>query len=358
MTVGAPDVAIVGGGLIGLATALACADRGLRVLLSHEGRPGAASGAAAGMLAPSTGGATGGVASFATACRDAWPAYLDELAERAGARVALNRLGILQIPRDTAGADRGRPSAETGSEWLDAAQVARLEPGLHAPLGARLLRDDGAVDNEHLMAALADAVATTDRITLAGPARGLRLQSHATTLLLADGRECDAGCIVLAAGAWVVALGGLPRPLPVVPVRGQMIGFSAAPIRHVIEGPDAYLVPRPGRRTIAGATMEWTGFDSGTTAAAAATLASAAGALVPRLSGVAVTEHWAGLRPMTPDQLPILGPDPDQPSLLYACGHSRNGVLMTPLTAACLAALAAGEPSPLSLAAFSVTRFG
>ena len=177
-------------------------------------------------------------------------------------------------------------------------------------------------------------------------------------MLLADGGTIAAGRLVVAAGAWVSQLEGLPRAIPVVPVRGQMIGFAAAPVRHVIHGPGAYVVPRPAGRTIVGATMEHAGFDAGTSPEAATRLADAAGRLAPGLAGLPVMEHWAGLRPTTPDQLPILGPDPEHGTVLYACGHSRNGILMAPLTAECIAALASGVPSPWPLEPFSVARFG
>lgn len=340
-----------------MTAALACADRGLAVALSSRARPGAASGAAAGLLAPIAAGATDAVVAFATACRDSWPSYVAALAERSRTRLSLNRLGIIQLPVDGADADRLRNSRREGTDWLEPAQVAALEPTLSAPLGAVLRHRDGAVDNEHLMLALDEAIAMTPRITLVGAARGIRLNDDSNELLLADGDSMAAGRIVLAAGAWVPALAGLPRALPIVPVRGQMIGFAVSTVRHVVEGPDAYLVPRPGQRTIVGATMEQAGFDAGTTASAAAELAAAAGRLVPRLASLSHSEHWAGLRPMTPDQLPILGPDPDHRALLYACGHSRNGILMATLTAECIGALAAGEASPWSLAPFSVTRF-
>jgi glycine oxidase len=161
---------------------------------------------------------------------------------------------------------------------------------------------------------------------------------------------------VLAAGAWSPLIEGLPRPLPVEPLRGQMISLAASPVRHVVYGHDGYLVPR-GDMTLVGATMEHVAFDVSTTAEGVAGLRAAAAELCPALAGLPVAKAWAGLRPVSPDFLPIIGRDPDSPSLIYACGHSRNGVLMAPLTADCVAALLVGETPPASLAAFGIERF-
>jgi glycine oxidase len=164
---------------------------------------------------------------------------------------------------------------------------------------------------------------------------------------------------VLAAGAWVNGIAGLPRLLPIEPYRGQMFSVAAtgaAVLRHVVYGPDAYLVPR-GDRVLVGATMERAGFDADTTDEALASIRSGAAAFWPVVSTATTTAKWAGLRPVTPDLLPILGRDPDHPSLIYACGHSRNGILMAPLTGDCVVALVTGDAPPADLSAFGVARF-
>jgi glycine oxidase len=149
---------------------------------------------------------------------------------------------------------------------------------------------------------------------------------------------------------------GVPRALPVAPVRGQMVSFAAAALRHVTYGPGGYVLPRASA-TIAGSTMERVGFESGTTAEGVGAIVAAARAICPALGEAPVREAWSGLRPVTPDLLPIIGRDPDFPALLYACGHSRNGILLAPLTAHVIAALAAGEDPRHDLAPFSVARF-
>jgi glycine oxidase len=341
-----PDVAdliVVGGGAVGLSAALAAADRGLDVLLVADRRPGQASWAAAGMLAPSIELGSGDAAIFAVAARDRYPSYLAALTDRSGVHVPLNREGILVVG----------PRAGSEGERLSAPEVGRLEPSLHAPDGAWFYPDDGAVDNVILLAALDAAVATTPRIRRSiSPVRTLHVSPDAVT--------CEAGTaphLLVAAGAWTPLIEGLPRPLPIHPVRGQMLSVAAAPLRHVVYGPHGYLVPRAATHTLAGSTMEKTGYDASTTDWALADIRAMAEALCPVLARTATDRVWAGLRPVTPDFLPIIGRDPDYPSLLYACGHSRNGVLLAPLTADCIGALAVAEDPPYSIAPFSVERF-
>ena len=340
-----------------MATALACSRLGMTVVISNERRPGAASPAAAGMLAPTTEGAAAGVLEFARACRDAWPAFLASLSELSRIEVELNRFGILELAADGSDAERLRAGCSNESRWLDDAGVAALEPALCAPFGAVHHERDGAVDNEQLLGALDEAIVHAPSIRWVAGTRRVRLERRGAMLELSDGSRVPAGHVILAAGAWVAELEGLPRPVPVVPVRGQMIGFRAIPLRHVVQGPGAYLVPRPEGRVIVGSTMESVGFDAGTTAAGATTLARCAERILPGFAGQAPAEHWSGLRPMTPDLLPIIGPDPEHGQLLYGCGHSRNGILLAPLTATCLAAVAAGQPPPWPLDPFSIGRF-
>jgi glycine oxidase len=356
------DVVVVGGGGVGLGIALAAAGRGLSVLLVAEHRAGEAFPAAAGILAPpslemahqSTSGAEH---TFAVAARDRYPGYLAELAEQSGIEVSLNRLGLLHVVLDEAEAGRRSSASIPGSTWLDRQALLSLEPALGHAAGARLFHDDGAVDNVALLHALEVAVARCAGVRQThSSARAVRFRRHGVTCELGDGTHADGDQLVLAAGAWSPLVEGLPRPLPVEPLRGQMISIAASPLRHVAYGDEGYLVPR-GDMTLVGATMEHAAFDVSTTAEGVAGLTAAAAALCPALAGLPVAKAWAGLRPVSPDFLPIIGRDPDNPSLIYACGHSRNGVLMAPLTADCVAALLVGETPPASLAAFGISRF-
>jgi glycine oxidase ThiO len=356
-----PDLIVVGGGVVGLTVALAAADEGLRVALVTARTPGEASPAAAGMLAPTIeiGDGPGGEAAhgFALAARDRYPSYLARLTERSGITVPHNRLGILVTgePDDEGGADDG--SARYGQR-LDATALERLEPAMAGVAGARFFPDDGSVDNVRLLEALGVAIDRTAAIERhAGPAVELDIAGDGIRCRTANG-AVSAPQLVLAAGAWSPRLDGLPRPLPIVPVRGQMLALDGAPLSHVVYGPSGYLVPRGGDETLVGATMEWAGFDARTTPGAMDALRIIAAAICPALADSSVRRFWAGLRPVTPDLLPIIGRDPTCDRLIYACGHSRNGVLLGPLTGDCVAALCAGRSSPYDLTPFAVERFG
>jgi len=356
------DVIVVGGGGIGLAAALAAAGRGLSVALVAERRAGEAFPAAAGILAPPSlemgeRSATGPEHAFAMAARDRYPSYLEQLAELSGIAVPLNRLGLLHLVLDEAVATREKVLRIPDTEWLEPAALTALEPALSHAAGARLFSDDGAVDNVILLRALESAVARSARIKHAeGSARAIRLEGHGVICEFGDGQRVKGGQLVLAAGAWSPLIEGLPRPLPVQPLRGQMISVAASPLRHVVYADHGYLVPRSDM-TLVGATMERAAFDVSTTPEGIADLRATADELCPALAGLPVASAWAGLRPVTPDFLPIIGKDPDYPALIYACGHSRNGVLMAPLSGDCISALLAGERPPASLAAFGIERF-
>jgi glycine oxidase len=359
------DLIIVGGGAVGLSAALAAADRGLSVLLVADHRPGQASWAAAGMLAPSielhaTEAGSGDAQTFALAARDLYPSFLKNLYERTGISVPLNRNGIIVVDEiDEAGeagkaadARKAHPRV-VGGERLTKSALTRLEPSLAAADGARFFPDDGAVDNVILLDALEAALSTTRRVRRTdSPVRSLKVEPNAVT--------CEAGTapqLLLAAGAWTPLIEGLPRPLPIHPVRGQMLSLVSAPLTHVVYGPNGYLVPRSDGHTFAGSTMEQAGFDASTTDQALKEIRTMANTLCPPLATARTAKVWAGLRPVTPDFLPIIGRDPDHPSLLYACGHSRNGVLLAPLTADCIATVATGAEPSFSLTPFAVDRF-
>ena len=363
-TVHGADVVIIGGGLVGLATAAALGERGANVTLLDDRRKGMASTAAAGMLAPAMERASAGTAAhaFALAARDLYPSYLDALAEVTGIRVPLNRNGVLELVPDAADADSRRQEIERsrdgGAEWVDGSRLRGLEPELAPVAGAVLYPRDGAVDNVVLVRALAALVTASPSVkVLDDCARSLELDGQRAAVTLASGARFEGSALVLAAGAWSPLLVGLPRAIPVEPVRGQAIALSSAPIRHVTYGPHGYIVPREGSRSVVGATMEHVGFDTGVTAETAPRLAAVAREIAPAFARARTLDHWSGIRPVTPDLLPIIGRDPDHPALIYACGHSRNGILLAPLTGECVAEICMGAAPPLDMTPFSVARF-
>jgi glycine oxidase len=352
-----PDVIVVGAGLIGLTAAVAVAERGMTVVIVGEHRPGEASPAAAGMLAPSVERASGPAHNFAIAARDRYPHYLEYVTERTGLHVPLNRLGILQLALSEKGIKGLRRTALPTSSWLDAKEVRELEPALSHGLGAMYNPDDGAVDNTVLLDALQSLIAANERIGKIDDAvTAIRAKKNSCLLETRTGRKLEAHNVVVAAGAWAGKITGALLARAVEPARGQLVLYPNCPLRHVVYGPRGYVVPR-GDGTIGGSTMENAGFDADVTPAGVRKVREAAEEICPPLASIAQPKAWAGLRPVTPDMLPILGSDPEHPRIIYACGHSRNGVLMAPLTGDVVADLVTGATLSHDLSQFRPGRF-
>ncbi|MEO8909550.1 MAG: FAD-dependent oxidoreductase [Gemmatimonadaceae bacterium] len=348
---------VVGGGLIGLAAAVALAERGVPVTLIGEHRRGEASPAAAGMLAPSVERAVGSAHDFAIAARDRYPSYLEFLAERTGIRVPLNRLGILQVALSEKGIKGLKKSALPTTIWLDAKELREMEPALSHGVGAMFNRDDGAVDNTALIAALEKLVTANALITSIDDAvTAIDPHESSVSVRTKSGAKHSAARVVIAAGAWAGQIQGARLARAVEPARGQLVSYPMSPLRHVAYGPRGYVVPR-GASTIGGSTMESVGFDASTTDTGIAKVRTAAEEICLALVATGTSSSWAGLRPVTPDMQPLIGVDPECSSLFYACGHGRNGVLMAPLTGDLIADLVTGAPLSRDLSQFRPDRF-
>jgi len=352
-----PDLVVIGGGIIGLSAARAAAGKGLRVrVLERDGFGGGATRAAAGMLSPLAEADSGGGPFLELGLRSLrmYGAWVEELEDASGVRVEFRQSGKL-LPARSDGIEEGLPkrgvlAREHGIavEWLSDDALAGEASGLGPEWrSALLIHDDYRVDSRALTRALVGA-ATRDGIVLSEGhmvSALLRDGDRVTGVTLADGSRVEAGAVLLAAGAWSAQVGSLPRPLGVRPVRGQMLALmpEELPSRRVIEAGGIYLVPRDDGRVLVGATVEDAGFREGNTALGIRTLLDAATKLAPSLDGARILEMWSGFRPGTPDGHPILGPDPDVEGLLIATGHYRNGILLAPITALLVGALAAGE---------------
>ena len=309
------------------------------------------------MLAPSVERAVGPAHDFGIAARDRYPSYLEFLAERTGIRVPLNRRGILQVALTRKGIKGLKKTAPPTARWVDAKELRELEPALAHAVGAMFNPDDGAVDNIVLLSALSKFVTTNARVAMLHDAvTEVEPRESSATVRTRSGATHSARHIILAAGAWVGRISGARLGNAVEPARGQLVSYSISPLTHVAYGPRGYVVPR-GDSTIGGTTMENVGFDASTTSEGIEKVRSAAEEICPNLSRSKATRSWAGLRPVTPDLLPILGPDPEHRSLIYACGHSRNGVLMAPLTGDLIADLVTGTPLSFDLSQFRPARF-
>lgn len=355
------DVAVIGAGIAGLCSALAVADAGLDVMLCTDVRAGDASTAAGGMLDTGRGVASGPHQPVFRHARDLWPGFTAELAERTGIKVPLNRDGIIELASDLGDANHLRARAETGIEWLDVSALGKLEPHLAHHYGALHHRHDGAVNPLALLTALKHAVGRHVHVrvvqqTVAGIKPGPNIEDP-VSLTLGDGSTRSAMRVVVACGAWAPALTGVPRLLPVAPLRGQLMSVASKMLRHVVVLGDAYAIPRGDGRTILGSVDDDAGLDASHSEDGVRRIRELASGIAPALGSAPMLNTWAGLRPMTPDGLPIIGPDERHPAVIYACGHGRNGILLGPMTGALVvAAVTQSAGNPLH-ELFSPSRF-
>lgn len=361
------DVIVVGGGAIGLACAQALAAGGRSVTVLERGaRGGEATRAAGGMLSPlaeSTG--PGPFLDLALASFALWPSFAEQLERATGESLDLRMHGKLLLALDAAAARelRARHDWARGNghdvHWLEGAALHEREPSADPAAACGLhIASDGQVDNRILAHALGAAARAAGCAVVESEVSEILVASGAVHgVRTRDRVDHAADLVVLAAGAWSGALSGLARPLPVRPVKGQMIALaSPTPPVTAIETEACYLIPRRGGSVWVGATSEEVGYKGGTNAAARASLRNAAVAAMPHLVSAPELEAWDGFRPGTPDGLPILGPDPDLSGLIHATGHFRNGILLTPITAELVTRAADGRPAP-ELAAFRPDRF-
>ncbi len=338
-------VLVVGGGIIGCATAYELAKAGCAVTLLERATPGAeASGAAAGLLAPIGESADTLFARLALASWRLYPAVAQELRERTGIDVELVTRGTiypLHTADDVHDAEQRlrQPFArELGIEAWDAAEIRSREPALAPGVrGAMFVRGDHWVNNQRLVVAYAQAAvaAGVSLVTGCAVSRVLVEDGHARGVI-AEGERYDADVVLLAAGAWTAALAAsFGARLPVQPRRGQMVALAHVPpvLTHCVHDETVYLVPRPSGELLVGATVERVGFQRAVTAAGIAGLLAAAMVLVPSLAGLPISRTWYGFRPWASDSLPILGPWPRAEGLWVATAHYRNGILLAPITA-------------------------
>ena len=353
----APDIVVVGGGIVGLCAALAAADRHFRVTVVDDARAGAASRASAGMLGPSLDGLPPSTQELAFAARDFYPEFLAGLHERSGLAIALDRSGILEIAGGESDLGALCARAAAGARVLQQHELTELEPALASHPGAVHHPLDGWVDNRALMEAMWIAVARHPLIeTCHARVASIDLSGAHARCRLSGGAHLDSERILLATGAWA-GLPGLPKVVPVRPVKGELLTLDRLPIRHVVYRSGTYAVPR-GEVLLIGATNEDADFDSSTTDRGGRWLLDAASALIPELRHASVTDHWGGLRPCSPDGLPILGEDAERPALVYACGFSRNGILLAPWAGDALAELFSRAGQSGIPDEFRPTRFG
>jgi glycine oxidase len=347
------DVIVIGGGVIGLTLSIALRKRGIKVLVVERGEPAReASHAAAGMLADCPLEIPVPLQALATASARMYPEFVHQIQDESGINVDLRDHGTLWFePLD---ASPSRPASPPDSPLP--APLAELEPALGEPNRPARFYAERSVDPRALSAAALQAAkhrevdissGTSVQQVLAEKGRVSGVRAEKTTF--------HAPVVVNCAGAWA---GNLPPvELPIRPVKGQMLALVGPPIlRHVIRSPEVYLVPRSDGRTLVGSTLEEAGYDKRTDADTVGRLHQAAIRLVPGLKQTRMLEAWAGLRPGTPDDLPILG-KMEAAGYYIAGGHFRDGILLAPVTAHIMAQIIAGENPDFDLSAFSAERF-
>jgi glycine oxidase len=360
------DVIVVGAGPIGAACAREVAQGGRRVAIFDPGGDlGQAWRAAAGMLAPQIESREHDtLLDLGVAAREIYAPLSEALRETTGIDIGLWQEGIAWVAsgEDEAGELRSRVGSQRQqghiSDWLDQDEVRARWPWLGRTHGALWAPHEGALEPERLVRAL---LADGSRLGVVQIAEGVEALEHNGDRVLgvrtAKGRH-SAPNVIIAAGAWSGLIDGLPRPLSVEPVRGQMAAFPwpAGAARAIVYGKGCYILAR-GNAAIVGSTMEYVGFRPEVTSAGLDRLFASVTELCPTLTRAEVRRTWAGLRPVTPDGLPIVGAEPRLEGLWYATGHGRNGILFAGITGRLIGQLLNGESSGDDSAALSPTRF-
>jgi glycine oxidase len=362
------DAVVVGGGLIGLACAWRLAQRDLSVAVVDPAPGSAASRAAAGMLAPVSEVRYGEEPLLALGLESLrrYPAFVRELEQVTGQLVGLRQEGTLIAATDSG--DRAllvelhafQISLGLDARLLTSGECREVEPALSPDVRCGLLAaSDHSVDNRRLSAALLSAAASAGATVVRDRISSVEVDGRTVDgVTLDSGGRIHATSIVLAAGPWSGTIPGVPDIAcpPVRPVKGEIIRLraragSALPghsVRGLVNGHEIYLVPRTDGELVVGATVEEAGFDTTVRAGAVRELLRDARAVVPGVDELELVETTAALRPGSPDNRPIIGPTVVD-GLHAACGHHRNGVLLTPITADLITSLVCGDDADAQL---------
>jgi glycine oxidase len=342
------DAIVIGAGLVGSAIALRLAQEGLRVALLEKNALGQeASWAGAGMLSPAPDTpASIPLVPFGRASLSLYPQFVAEIEEISGRRTGYRTDGSIEL-LFSADAERELSTLVAlhhalglPTEPLPLDEAIRIEPALtRRAQAAAYFPYEASVDNRALIEALL-AAASLSGVELF-PATHVRAmvieQGRCTGVRTANGTIFAAQDVIVAAGAFSGLLEGIVPRLATRPIRGQMAALQSQekPIRHVIRCEEGYIVPRDSavpQRMVTGSTLEDAGFDKRVTARGIEKILCTAQELVPKLANAEIVELWCGLRPDTPDHLPLLGAGGID-GLTIATGHYRNGILLTPITA-------------------------
>jgi glycine oxidase len=349
------DVIVIGGGIIGLSLSIELRKRGARVLVVERGKTGReASYAAGGMLVDCLFETPAALQALATVSARLYPEFVHELQIESGINVDLRDNGTILFPS----AEHISRPALTAMQAALPAPLTELEPALAQVNQPAFYLRERSVDPRALApAALQAAKHRGVDISSGDEVIAVTLTGGRATGVVTNKTSFQSLQVVNCAGAWSGQIG--PHAFPTRPVKGQMlclISPSRDLLKHVIRAPEAYLIPRSDGRILVGTTVEEAGFDKRTSIAAIQRLHRAAIALVPELHNAKILEDWAGLRPGTPDALPILGATQTS-GYFVATGHFRDGILLAPITAQVMADVITGKEPAYDLDAFSPLRF-
>ena len=340
------DICIAGAGIIGLSLALALHDRGAQVTVLEQAEPlGEASTAAAGMLAAADPDNPPALRPLSDLSISLYHAFLERL----------RSLSSIEVPLHTRRTLQALPGHVTKtSDTLSAQAIRQILPSLTSGERQFILLDEHSLDPRQLAAALLAAVHAT----------GIDLRTQTRFLSASpvdDAVEVRTTAGIVRAGKFVDCTGAWAEK--VTPRKGQMLAVAlppSLPLEIVVRTPDIYIVPRAAgprpTRAIIGATVEDAGFDKVVHPSDIASLKARAVSLLPQLADATLLESWAGLRPVTPDYLPLLGPKPGADGHFVAAGHYRNGILLAPATAHVMAQILAGEAPAVDLGPYSPSR--
>lgn len=362
------DAVVAGGGIIGASIALELAAAGLRVAVFDAQSPGReASWASAGMISPAPESfEMTSLLPLSIASVRLYPEFIQRVEELSGTAVGYRRDGALDLlPSGTGQAEideivalhRG---AGLRAEALSGSEAREIEPALMGELHAAIHRpDEASLDNRLFTEATLEAARRKGAEVFANNgANALWKEGNTCKGLQLQNGRVEAKWTVIAAGCFSARIEGVAAYAPVTPAKGQMMALrcDAVNLKKDLWRGHMYLVPRNDGRIIAGSTVEYEGFDRNVTVAGMKQILTGAISLVPALESARIEETWAGLRPDSPDHLPILGPT-DLDGLLIATGHFRSGILLTPITARLICEWVTMQKVSENWAPFSSLRF-
>jgi glycine oxidase len=358
------EAIVIGGGVMGLASARELRRRGYAVTLLERAVPGrAASWASAGIVGATPRDEADPSYQLRRVSRQLWPAFAEAIASESGLDPEYREMGCLQLATSETELEWLRQAAGRSDDasLLDPVALRELEPSLSPILPGGLLVTGGNVENRRLVRGLEIAVRRAGvRVETGAEVRALLVDGQRVAGVETVDRRFTAELVVLAAGAWSAEIRGMvPTPM-VRPQRGQILALdhAAVGVRHVLLTPgDPYFVPRADGRLVVGATREEAGWDPSLTAGGVAWLLNRATAVVPALETCPIVEMWTGFRPLSVDGLPMIG-NGGLDGLYFLTGHGPSGIAPLPGSVALLMALIAGEPPPLPSEPFDPSRFG